>query len=44
MESLSDVLTTALTAETRARATAVAGMIRTDGAAVAAEPLLDGAH
>ena len=41
--SLSDALTTALTAETRARATAVAGMIRTDGAAVAAKLLLDAA-
>lgn len=41
--SLSDALTTALTAETRARATDVAGMIRTDGAAVAAKLLLDGA-
>jgi vancomycin aglycone glucosyltransferase len=41
--SLSDSLTTALTAETRARAMAVAAMIRTDGAAVAAKLLLGGA-
>jgi vancomycin aglycone glucosyltransferase len=40
-ESLSAALTTALTPETRARATAVAGMIRTDGAMVAATLLLD---
>jgi vancomycin aglycone glucosyltransferase len=40
-ESLSVALRTALTAETRARATAVAGTIRTDGATVAAELLLD---
>jgi vancomycin aglycone glucosyltransferase len=40
-ESLSDALRTALTPETRARATAVAGTIRTDGAAVAARLLLD---
>jgi vancomycin aglycone glucosyltransferase len=40
-ESLSAVLRTALTAETRARATAVAGTIRTDGATVAATPLFD---
>ena len=40
-ESLSAALTTALTPETRARATAVAGTIRTDGAAVAAKLLLD---
>lgn len=39
-ESLSAALRTALTPETRARATAVAGTIRTDGAAVAAT-LLD---
>jgi vancomycin aglycone glucosyltransferase len=38
-ESLSAVLKTA--PETRARATAVAGTIRTDGAAVAATLLLD---
>lgn len=43
IESLSDALTTALAAESRARAKAVAGMIRTDGAAVAAKLLLDGA-
>ncbi len=40
-ESLSAVLRTALAPETRARATAVAGTIRTDGAAVAARLLLD---
>jgi vancomycin aglycone glucosyltransferase len=40
-ESLSAVVRTALTAETRARATAVAGTIRTDGATVAATPLFD---
>ena len=40
-ESLSHALRTALTAETRARATAVAGTIRTDGATVAARLLLD---
>jgi vancomycin aglycone glucosyltransferase len=40
-ESLSDALRTALTPETRARAIAVAGTIRTDGAAVAARLLLD---
>ncbi|MEV4921420.1 glycosyltransferase [Streptomyces roseoverticillatus] len=40
-ESLSAALTTALTPGTRARATAVAGTIRTDGAAVAAKLLLD---
>jgi vancomycin aglycone glucosyltransferase len=40
-ESLSAALRAALTAETRARATAVAGMIRADGAAVAAKLLLD---
>jgi vancomycin aglycone glucosyltransferase len=40
-ESLSAALTTALTSETRARATAVASMIRTDGAMVAATLLLD---
>jgi vancomycin aglycone glucosyltransferase len=39
-ESLSAALRTALTPETRARATAVAGLIRTDGATVAAT-LLD---
>ncbi|MEA2783541.1 MAG: vancomycin aglycone glucosyltransferase, partial [Rhodospirillaceae bacterium] len=36
-ESLSAVLTTALTPETRARARAVAGTLRTDGATVAAK-------
>ena len=41
--SLADALTTALAAETRARASTVAGLIRTDGAAVAAKLLLDGA-
>ena len=40
-ESLSAALRTALTPETRARATAVAGPIRTDGATVAAKLLLD---
>ncbi len=40
-ESLSVVLMTALTSETRVRSTAVAGTIRTDGAAVAAKLLLD---
>ncbi len=39
--SLSAALRTALTPETRARATAVAGTIRTDGATVAATLLLD---
>ena len=41
VESLSAALETALAPETRARATAVAGMIRTDGATVAAKLLLD---
>jgi vancomycin aglycone glucosyltransferase len=41
VESLSAALRTALTPETRARATAVAGSIRTDGATVAANLLLD---
>jgi vancomycin aglycone glucosyltransferase len=40
-ESLSVALRTALTPETRARASAVAGTIRTDGATVAAKRLLD---
>jgi vancomycin aglycone glucosyltransferase len=40
-ESLSAALTTALTPETRARASAVAGTIRTDGATVAATLLID---
>ncbi len=40
-ESLSAALRTALTPETRARATEVAGAIRTDGATVAAKLLLD---
>ena len=40
-ESLSAALTTALSAETRARATAVAGTIRADGAATAARLLLE---
>ena len=40
-ESLSAALSTALAPQTRARATAVAGRIRTDGAAVAATLLLD---
>ena len=41
-ESLSAALGMALTPETRARARAVAGTIRTDGATVAAKLLLDG--
>ena len=41
VESLSAALETALAPETRARATAVAGTIRTDGATVAAKLLLD---
>ncbi|ARF53117.1 glycosyl transferase [Streptomyces gilvosporeus] len=41
VESLSAALGTALAPETRARATAVAGMIRADGATVAARLLLD---
>ena len=44
IESLSVALKTALTPETRARATAVAGLIRTDGAMVAAKLLLDGSR
>jgi vancomycin aglycone glucosyltransferase len=40
-DSLSAALTTALTPKTRARARAVAGTIRTDGATVAARLLLD---
>lgn len=40
-ESLSATLKTALTPQTRVRATAVAGTIRTDRAAVAAKLLLD---
>ncbi|WP_086728612.1 glycosyltransferase [Streptomyces carpinensis] len=40
-DSLSAALTTVLALETRARAKAVAGTIRTDGAAVAAKLLLD---
>ncbi|MFI6924014.1 glycosyltransferase [Nonomuraea spiralis] len=40
-DSLSAALATALDPETRARATAVAGTIRADGATVAAELLLD---
>jgi vancomycin aglycone glucosyltransferase len=40
-ESLSAALSTALPPETRARATAVAGTIRTDGATVATTLLLD---
>jgi vancomycin aglycone glucosyltransferase len=40
-ESLAAALRTALAPETRARATAVAGTIRTDGATVAATMLLD---
>ncbi|MER5849144.1 glycosyltransferase [Streptomyces sp. NPDC002012] len=41
LESLSAALRTALTPETHARARAVAGTIRTDGATVAAKLLLD---
>jgi vancomycin aglycone glucosyltransferase len=41
IESLSAALERALAAETRSRATAVAGMIRTDGAMVAAQRLID---
>ncbi|MEH0822109.1 MULTISPECIES: glycosyltransferase [unclassified Micromonospora] len=41
LDSLSAALRTALTPETRARARAVAGTIRTDGATVAAKLLLD---
>jgi len=40
-ESLSAALRTTLTPETRARATAVAGTIRTDGATVAATLLVN---
>jgi vancomycin aglycone glucosyltransferase len=40
-ESLSAALGTALSSETRAQASALAGKIRTDGAAVAARLLLD---
>ncbi|MEU2120123.1 glycosyltransferase [Streptomyces sp. NPDC016459] len=43
VESLSAALDTALTPGIRARAAAVAGTVRTDGAAVAARLLLDGA-
>jgi vancomycin aglycone glucosyltransferase len=42
-DSLSGALTTALAPETRARAKAVAGTIRADGATVAAKLLLDAA-
>jgi vancomycin aglycone glucosyltransferase len=41
VESLSAALATALSPETRARATTVAGMVRTDGTTVAAKLLLD---
>jgi vancomycin aglycone glucosyltransferase len=41
VESLSAALGTALAPDTRARATAMAGMIRTDGATAAAKLLLD---
>ena len=41
VESLSAALRTVLTPEARARANAVAGEIRTDGATVAATTLLD---
>ena len=40
-ESLSAALRTALTPQTRARASTVAGLIRTDGASVAATLVLD---
>ncbi|MCE7003151.1 glycosyltransferase [Kibdelosporangium philippinense] len=40
-DSLSTALTTALAPETRARATALTGTVRTDGATVAAQLLLD---
>jgi vancomycin aglycone glucosyltransferase len=40
-ESLSAALSTALTPETRARVSAVAGTVRADGAAVAAKLLFD---
>jgi vancomycin aglycone glucosyltransferase len=43
VESLSAALATALTPETRTRATTVAGMVRPDGATVAAKLLLDAA-
>jgi vancomycin aglycone glucosyltransferase len=43
LEALSDQLAIALKPEIRERATAVAGTIRTDGATVAAQMLLDGA-
>jgi vancomycin aglycone glucosyltransferase len=43
VESLSAALVTALGPNMRARAAAVAGMIRTDGATVAAELLFDAA-
>jgi vancomycin aglycone glucosyltransferase len=43
-ESLSAALSTALTPETRARATAVAATIRTDGATVAATLVFNAAH
>jgi vancomycin aglycone glucosyltransferase len=43
-DSLSAALRTALDPETRAQATAVAGWIRTDGAAVAATLVLDGSR
>jgi vancomycin aglycone glucosyltransferase len=41
VESLSAALEIALAPETRARATAVAGLVRTDGAEVAAQLLID---
>lgn len=41
LDSLSAALTTTLTPKTRARASAVAGTIHTDGATVAAKLLLD---
>ena len=44
IESLSAALSTALTQQTRARATAVAGMTRADGATVAAKLLVNAAQ
>ncbi|HKR71504.1 MAG TPA: glycosyltransferase, partial [Streptosporangiaceae bacterium] len=44
IESLSAALSTALTQQTRARATAVAGVTRTDGATVAAKLLVNAAQ
>jgi vancomycin aglycone glucosyltransferase len=44
IESLSTALKAVLTEETRTKAQAIAGMIRTDGTAVAAKLLLDGSR